>query len=106
MPIDDSAAPIRDRSGNIVGVVLVFRDITERKQLEIEFREHRDHLEELVAERTKELVSSNEQLAEGDRRAHAGGEKNHEAEQRPEPPRRGTDQDQQGTGILQLLDLA
>ncbi len=62
VPIDDSAAPIRDRSGSIVGVVLVFRDIAERKQLEIELREHRDHLEELVAERTKELVSSNEQL--------------------------------------------
>jgi PAS domain S-box-containing protein len=31
IPIDDSAAPIRDPKGNIVGVVLVFRDITEAK---------------------------------------------------------------------------
>ncbi len=33
-PIDDSAAPIRDAQGNIVGSVLVFRDITERKRAE------------------------------------------------------------------------
>jgi PAS domain S-box-containing protein len=34
VPIDDSAAPIRDVSGKTVGVVLVFRDIVERKQAE------------------------------------------------------------------------
>ena len=33
-PIDDSAAPIRDAAGNPVGAVLVFRDVTERKQAE------------------------------------------------------------------------
>ncbi|MGD0953262.1 MAG: PAS domain S-box protein [Methanotrichaceae archaeon] len=32
--IDDSGAPIRDQNGDITGVVLVFRDITERKRLE------------------------------------------------------------------------
>ncbi len=31
-PIDDSAAPIRSKDGQIVGGVLVFRDVTERKQ--------------------------------------------------------------------------
>jgi PAS domain S-box-containing protein len=30
-PIDDSAAPIRDRDGNVYGVVLVFRDATEQR---------------------------------------------------------------------------
>lgn len=30
--IDDSGAPIRDRSGNIEGVVLVFRDVSKRKR--------------------------------------------------------------------------
>ena len=33
-PIDDSAAPIRGVDGKILGVVLVFRDITERKGAE------------------------------------------------------------------------
>jgi PAS domain S-box-containing protein len=36
VPIDDSGAPIRDHEGNIIGVVLVFRDITERKHFEME----------------------------------------------------------------------
>ena len=31
-PIDDSAAPIRDDSGNLIGVVLVFRDITNNRK--------------------------------------------------------------------------
>ncbi len=34
VPIDDSAAPIRDVNGNVTGVVLVFRNIAERKQAE------------------------------------------------------------------------
>ena len=34
--IDDSGAPIRDADGAIIGVVLVFREITERRRLESE----------------------------------------------------------------------
>jgi PAS domain S-box-containing protein len=34
IPIDDSAAPIRDAGGKIVGVILVFRNIADRKQAE------------------------------------------------------------------------
>jgi PAS domain S-box-containing protein len=33
-PIDDSAAPIKDEQGAIVGVVLVFRDVTEKREAE------------------------------------------------------------------------
>jgi len=33
-PIDDSAAPIRSKNGQVVGCVLVFRDITERRRIE------------------------------------------------------------------------
>ncbi len=36
IPIDDSIAPIRDEKGNITGIVLVFRDISERKHAERE----------------------------------------------------------------------
>ncbi|MGO4883867.1 MAG: PAS domain S-box protein, partial [Bryobacteraceae bacterium] len=35
VPIDDSAAPIRDTHGDIGGAVLVFRDITERRRAEV-----------------------------------------------------------------------
>jgi PAS domain S-box-containing protein len=34
-PIDDSAAPIRDAQGHLLGTVLVFRDITARRQAEL-----------------------------------------------------------------------
>jgi len=33
--IDDSAAPIKDKQGRIVGAVFVFRDVTEKRQLEL-----------------------------------------------------------------------
>jgi PAS domain S-box-containing protein len=35
-PIDDSAAPIRSSTGDLLGVVLVFRDVTERRRAEVE----------------------------------------------------------------------
>ena len=35
-PIDDTAAPIRSQEGEVLGVVLVFRDISERKRMELE----------------------------------------------------------------------
>ena len=38
-PIDDSAAPIRDAGGSVVGSVLVFRDISERKRSEAALNE-------------------------------------------------------------------
>ncbi|MHB8111159.1 MAG: PAS domain S-box protein, partial [Syntrophorhabdaceae bacterium] len=41
IPIDDSAAPIRDADGKIMGVVVVFRDITPRRQAEKELHKSR-----------------------------------------------------------------
>jgi PAS domain S-box-containing protein len=67
--IDDSAAPIRDASGRICGVVLVFHDASEQRQAEKELRqshqslsEIRDNLEKRVRERTAELAVANENL--------------------------------------------
>lgn len=34
IPIDDSGAPIRNESGELIGVILVFRDVTERREVE------------------------------------------------------------------------
>ncbi|MCL4429507.1 MAG: PAS domain S-box protein [Chloroflexi bacterium] len=36
IPIDDSGAPIKDKDGKTSGIVLIFRDIRERKQVEAE----------------------------------------------------------------------
>ncbi|WP_422484594.1 PAS domain S-box protein [Gudongella sp. DL1XJH-153] len=46
IPIEDSAALIKDRTGTITGVVIVFRDFTEKKekQKEIEYLNLHDHL--------------------------------------------------------------
>jgi len=39
IPIEDSAAPILDSAGNIIGVVLVFHDVTERRRKQAALRE-------------------------------------------------------------------
>ena len=39
VPIDDSGAPIKDKEGKTTGVVLIFRDITERKKADAAIRE-------------------------------------------------------------------
>jgi PAS domain S-box-containing protein len=38
-PIDDSAAPIRDSQGQLIGAVLVFRDVTEQRRAEAALRD-------------------------------------------------------------------
>ena len=42
-PIDDSAAPIRDQEGAVLGCVLVFRDVSERRRTERELRDFFDN---------------------------------------------------------------
>jgi len=62
IPIDDSAAPIKDDKDNIIGVILVFRDITERERAQAQLRRAYSELEVRIAERTSDLVAINEQL--------------------------------------------
>lgn len=45
IPIDDAAAPIADNEGNRIGVVLVFRDITERERTQEDLRQKTEELE-------------------------------------------------------------
>jgi len=49
---------------NMIGhqIIFIFYDITERKQAEEEIRLNRDHLEEIVVERTKVVKAQNAQL--------------------------------------------
>ncbi|MCD6380547.1 PocR ligand-binding domain-containing protein [bacterium] len=46
--IADSGSPIRDTGGNITGVVLVFRDITEEYALRKTLRENEDRLSKII----------------------------------------------------------
>jgi len=54
----------KDKNGIPHRAVGVHVDITERKQAEAELAKHREHLEELVKERTKELEEKNKKLEE------------------------------------------
>jgi PAS domain S-box-containing protein len=54
--IDDSAAPIRDDQGTVAGVVLVFRDISDRRRLEREIADARAYAENIVATVREPLV--------------------------------------------------
>ena len=56
------ASLLRDSRGNVVGAIESMRDVTRRTQAEEELGRYRDHLEELVKERTDALARVNEQL--------------------------------------------
>lgn len=59
--IEINATPLVD-NGNIIGVLVVSRDITERKRNEEELKLYRNNLESLIEGRTAELRIANEQL--------------------------------------------
>lgn len=70
-PVDDSGAPIRDDKGKIIGVVLVFRDITERKiaveQLRASEERHRSVVDNInvgiaLISRNMEILTLNNQI--------------------------------------------
>jgi PAS domain S-box-containing protein len=54
-PIEESASPVRDAQGRIVGAVLVFRDITERTRAEDARREEDRRKDEFLAVLAHEL---------------------------------------------------
>ncbi|MBN1831172.1 MAG: response regulator [Deltaproteobacteria bacterium] len=68
VPIEDSAAPILDAEGKVIGAVLVFHDVTEKRRAAEELRRSRDELALRVRERTAELENTNTELRESYRR--------------------------------------
>ncbi len=62
--VETSKFPLTDRKGVPVGVVGIFDDITERLQNEAELERYRNHLVQVVAERTRELEDMHVALAE------------------------------------------
>lgn len=55
-PIDDSGAPVKDDYGNIIGAVLVFRDISERKMAELRIRNSEKRYRTLIEKSADALV--------------------------------------------------
>ena len=64
VPVEDSAAPILDSDGNLIGVVLVFHDVTEERHSQEALQEAKDQLEIRFKERTTELEQTNRKLQE------------------------------------------
>jgi PAS domain S-box-containing protein len=61
-PIDDSAAPIRNDKGEITGVVLVFRDISERRRQEQRAQDALSYAESIIATMREPFVVLDQKL--------------------------------------------
>ncbi|MBD3426109.1 MAG: PAS domain-containing protein [Candidatus Omnitrophica bacterium] len=57
-----SSYPFRNAQGEMVGIIEHIKDITDLKMAEFELEAYRQHLEELVEERTRELGEANKEL--------------------------------------------
>lgn len=62
VPVFVRANAIRDEDGDVIGLICVHADMTERKRAEIRLRRAHDELERRVEERTTELRKSNKRL--------------------------------------------
>ena len=57
VPVDDSAAPIRNAAGEITGAVVVFRDVTERRHAEEALRRSQSQLAGIVGSAMDAIVT-------------------------------------------------
>ena len=60
--IADSCAPIRTREGLIVGTVLVFRDVSERRKTESDLQDTRNELERIIKLQKQVITETKESL--------------------------------------------
>jgi PAS domain S-box-containing protein len=61
-PVEYISTPMRDEEGHLVGTVVTFRDITQRRWAEQILQRANEELEQKVQERTAELQAANQQL--------------------------------------------
>lgn len=61
-PVEYISTPMHDEKGKLIGAVVTFRDITQRKLSESVLQRANEELEERVAQRTQELSQANRQL--------------------------------------------
>lgn len=61
-PVEYISTPMRDEQGQLVGSVVTFRDITQRKLSEYILQQANEELEQRVQERTSELSQANQKL--------------------------------------------
>jgi len=59
--------PLRDAEGRLIGLFNISRDITALVRMQAELAHQRDHLEEQVTERTRDLQQANQALADAER---------------------------------------
>jgi len=59
---DSVISPLRTHDDSIIAVCVVYRNITALKKVEMELKNHRNNLEEMIQERTKELEEKNKEL--------------------------------------------
>ena len=63
-PVEYISTPMRDEHGDLIGAVVTFRDISQRKWAEAVLQQTNEDLEFKVQKRTAELYAANERLRE------------------------------------------
>lgn len=59
---ESRVGPVFDENRRVAGFTVSARNVTERKKVELELQKHREKLEDIVKERTTELLNSNKEL--------------------------------------------
>jgi PAS domain S-box-containing protein len=62
VPVEETLSAIKASDGTFRGLVAIIRDITERREAERKLEEYRDHLEEMVIQRTRELEEAHKAM--------------------------------------------
>jgi PAS domain S-box-containing protein len=62
-----TASPLLDPNGKRYGAIETVRDITKHKKIEADLRQYQEHLEDIVKQRTTELIVAKEQAESADR---------------------------------------